>query len=176
MLASAGEMEAVAGGEGGVESEGGAGWAISCFCSSAGEPGVKREEMKEARRVDRFPLVLLPLAARVTVMSAPGEQLCTRTHLPRCAHTTSIAPTAPVAPRGILQDVVSSIFEPGTNSGLVQAMSYSFYALFVTLIGMICLTGGNIHVCALFALSVGLFISIRWCVTLVRPQRSRGRS
>lgn len=47
MLASVGEMEAVAGGEGGVESEGGAGWAISCFCSSAGEPGETREERKK---------------------------------------------------------------------------------------------------------------------------------
>lgn len=57
---------------------------------------------------------------------------------------------------------MASIFEPGTNSGLVKAMSYSFYALFVTLIGMIFLTGGNVHVCALFGLSVGLFISIKW--------------
>jgi hypothetical protein len=43
-------------------------------------------------------------------------------------------------------------------------MNYSFYALFVTLIGMLFLTGGNIHVCALFGLSVGLFLSIKWWV------------
>lgn len=43
-------------------------------------------------------------------------------------------------------------------------MNYSFYALFVTLIGMIFLTNGNIHVCALFGLSVGLFLSIKWLV------------
>ncbi|SCV68732.1 BQ2448_853 [Microbotryum intermedium] len=60
------------------------------------------------------------------------------------------------------QDVIASIFEPGTNSGLVQAMSYSFYALFVTLCGMVLLTGGNLHVVALLVLSLGLYASIRW--------------
>ncbi|GAA5859795.1 hypothetical protein JCM5296_003643 [Sporobolomyces johnsonii] len=64
--------------------------------------------------------------------------------------------------QSMLSDVVSSIFTPGTNSGLVRAMSYSFYALFATLFGMVLLTGGNVHVLALLALSVGLFVSIKW--------------
>jgi predicted lysophospholipase L1 biosynthesis ABC-type transport system permease subunit len=58
--------------------------------------------------------------------------------------------------------VIASIFEPGTNAGLVQAMSYSFYALFVTLAAMLVLTGGSIHFWALLVLSVGLFLSIKW--------------
>lgn len=75
----------------------------------------------------------------------------------------------------MLSDVISSIFTPGTNSGLIQAMSYSFYALFVTLFGMVLLTGGNGHVVALLGLSVGLFVSIKWCVLsspLVQPRRA----
>lgn len=59
-------------------------------------------------------------------------------------------------------DVVMSVFEPGTNTGLIKAMNFSFYALFATLLCMIVGTGGNVHVCALFALSVGLFLSIKW--------------
>lgn len=62
----------------------------------------------------------------------------------------------------MLSDVISSIFTPGTNSGLIQAMSYSFYALFVTLFGMVLLTKGNLHVVALLVLSIGLFASIKW--------------
>ncbi|SGY31463.1 BQ5605_C002g01232 [Microbotryum silenes-dioicae] len=77
--------------------------------------------------------------------------------------STATHPT-PNEPRSMLQDVIASIFEPGTNSGLVQAMSYSFYALFVTLFGMVVLTGGNIHVVALLVLSLGLYASIRWSV------------
>lgn len=70
----------------------------------------------------------------------------------------------PPASKGVLGDIVDSVFTPGTNSGLIQATSYSFYALFLTLLGMLWLTGGNIHVWALFGLSVGLFASIKWCV------------
>lgn len=59
-------------------------------------------------------------------------------------------------------DVVMSVFEPGTNSGLIRAMNYSFYSLFVTLLLMVYGTKGNVHVCALLVLSVGLFLSIKW--------------
>lgn len=64
-----------------------------------------------------------------------------------------------------LDDVVASVFTPGTNKGLVRAMTYSFYALFVTLLGMLWLTGGNLHVVALLTLAVGLFLSINWSVS-----------
>lgn len=64
----------------------------------------------------------------------------------------------------MLADIVDSIFTPGTNSGLIRAMDMSFYALFAVLVVMVVLTRGNGHICALFALSVGLFASIKWCV------------
>ncbi|GAA5991172.1 hypothetical protein JCM5350_001936 [Sporobolomyces pararoseus] len=76
---------------------------------------------------------------------------------------------------GILSDVISSIFTPGTNSGLIQAMSYSFYALFVTLFGMVLLTGGNLHVVALLVLSIGLFISIKWFLIQIKEVEEQQR-
>ena len=82
----------------------------------------------------------------------------------------------------MIDDVISSIFVPGTNSGLVKAMTASFFGLFITLIGMLWLTSGNLHVWALFGLSLGTFGSIRWFVTNSRvdsslplPSRSTAR-
>ncbi|GAA6061036.1 hypothetical protein JCM10212_004610 [Sporobolomyces blumeae] len=75
----------------------------------------------------------------------------------------------------MLSDVISSIFTPGTNSGLIQAMSYSFYALFVTLFGMVLLTGGNLHVVALLALSIGLFVSIKWFLIQIKEVEEQQR-
>jgi predicted nucleic acid-binding Zn ribbon protein len=40
-------------------------------------------------------------------------------------------------------DIVDSIFTPGTNSGLIRAMDMSFYALFAVLVVMVVLTRGN---------------------------------
>lgn len=77
----------------------------------------------------------------------------------------SQATTRQSQPRSMLADIIDSIFTPGTNSGLIRAMDMSFYALFVVLATMVVLTRGNGHVCALFALSVGLFASIKWCVS-----------
>lgn len=75
--------------------------------------------------------------------------------------TAAITSTKPVS-KGMLNDIVDSIFTPGTNSSLINAMNYSFYGLFITLFGMLYLTSGNIHICAMLVLSVGLFISIKW--------------
>ncbi|GAA5888166.1 hypothetical protein JCM16303_003764 [Sporobolomyces ruberrimus] len=77
--------------------------------------------------------------------------------------------------QGMLSDVISSIFTPGTNSGLIQAMSYSFYALFVTLFGMVFLTKGNLHVVALLVLSIGLFASIKWFLIQIREVEEQQR-
>lgn len=52
-------------------------------------------------------------------------------------------------------------------------MNWSFYALFFTLAVMLFLTSANIHVCALFALSIGLFLSIKWSVELLPPRSPR---
>ncbi|GAA6004405.1 hypothetical protein JCM10207_000712 [Rhodosporidiobolus poonsookiae] len=76
---------------------------------------------------------------------------------------------------GMLADVVSSVFTPGTNPGLVRAMNYSFYALFVTLAGMLALTGGSVHVLALLVLSVALFASIRWFLVQIAEEEERQR-
>ncbi|GAA5972270.1 hypothetical protein JCM11641_002381 [Rhodosporidiobolus odoratus] len=78
--------------------------------------------------------------------------------------------------RSMVSDVVNSIFEPGTNAGLVRAMSYSFYALFVTLLGMVLLTGGNWHVIALLGLSVALFISIRLFLVQIAEAEEKQRT
>lgn len=75
----------------------------------------------------------------------------------------------------MLADIVDSIFTPGTNSGLIRAMDMSFYALFAVLVVMVVLTRGNGHICALFALSVGLFASIKWCVGSSLMSASSGR-
>ncbi|KAK4702544.1 hypothetical protein P7C70_g3676, partial [Phenoliferia sp. Uapishka_3] len=72
------------------------------------------------------------------------------------------------ASKGVLSDVVDSIFTPGTNPGLLQAMNASFYALFFTLFVMLFLTSGNLHVWALFGLSLGLFGSIKWFLVQIR--------
>lgn len=63
---------------------------------------------------------------------------------------------------GIVQGVLQSVFEPGTNPSLVKAMRYSFFALFATLAGMLYLTNGNYHILAMLALSVALYLSMTW--------------
>lgn len=87
--------------------------------------------------------------------------------------TTPAAPSSAPRARSMLGDIIDSIFTPGTNSGLIRAMEMSFYALFATLLGLVVLTRGNGHVCALFGLSVGLFASIKWCAGSLAP-RHRG--
>ncbi|GAA6047819.1 hypothetical protein JCM3770_004658 [Rhodotorula araucariae] len=74
-----------------------------------------------------------------------------------------------------LRDIVDSIFTPGTNSGLLRAMNASFYALFATLFGMVVLTRGNGHVCALLALSVALWASIKWFLAQIKDAEEAQR-
>jgi len=81
--------------------------------------------------------------------------------LPPAAPPTSSA-SADLQPTLSAPQVVDSIFTPGTNAGLIKAMSFSFYALFATLATLVYATEGNLHVCALLALSVALYGSIRW--------------
>lgn len=64
----------------------------------------------------------------------------------------------------ILSDVVSSVFEPGTNKGLIAAMQISFALLFVVLSAMLWLTSLNIHVMVMFGLSLASFASMTWYV------------
>lgn len=62
----------------------------------------------------------------------------------------------------MVEGVVSSIFEPGTNPQLVRAMRYSFFALFATLAGMLVLTRGDWHILAMLVMSLALFVSMTW--------------
>ncbi|GAA6036575.1 hypothetical protein JCM8097_001233 [Rhodosporidiobolus ruineniae] len=84
----------------------------------------------------------------------------------------------PVTGRSLFSDVVNSVFEPGTNSGLVRAMSYSFYALFATLAWMVYLcwdTEGRWHVFGLLGLSIALFVSMRWFIVSIAEAEEQQR-
>ena len=48
-------------------------------------------------------------------------------------------------------------------------MTLSFFGLFATLIGLLILTH-NLHVAALLAISVALFVTITWCVDQAAPR------
>ncbi|KAI9307579.1 hypothetical protein BJ944DRAFT_261667 [Cunninghamella echinulata] len=70
-----------------------------------------------------------------------------------------------VVEEGFVTDIITSIMTPGyTATGVIKLMFYAFYALFVTLLGMVFITGGNGHVIALLFLSICLFIAIRWFI------------
>ncbi|CAO3628542.1 unnamed protein product [Cunninghamella echinulata] len=70
-----------------------------------------------------------------------------------------------IVEEGLVTDIITSIMTPGyTATGVIKLMFYAFYALFVTLLGMVFITGGNGHVIALLFLSICLFIAIRWFI------------
>ncbi|GAA93532.1 uncharacterized protein L969DRAFT_18763 [Mixia osmundae IAM 14324] len=77
---------------------------------------------------------------------------------------------------GVLQDVIDSVFTPGTNHGLEKAMNYSFYGLFLTLFGLGFLTDWNIHVIALSFIAVMLFVSTRWFIGELGRQKEAERA
>jgi hypothetical protein len=62
----------------------------------------------------------------------------------------------------IAQAVFDSLWQPGLNTPMRQAMDVCFYALFAVLCALLFLTNGNIHVIFLFLLSIALFFSIHW--------------
>ncbi|RUP50607.1 hypothetical protein BC936DRAFT_138416 [Jimgerdemannia flammicorona] len=63
----------------------------------------------------------------------------------------------------IVTDLVNSLLYPGhTPSGVIRLLDFAFLALFATLVGMLVLTEGNLHVLAMLVLSVMLFVSIKW--------------
>ncbi|RUS19877.1 hypothetical protein BC937DRAFT_86782 [Endogone sp. FLAS-F59071] len=65
----------------------------------------------------------------------------------------------------IVTDLVNSLLYPGhTPSGVIHLMDFAFFALFATLVGMLMLTGGNLHVVAMLVLSLGVFGSIKWFI------------
>lgn len=63
----------------------------------------------------------------------------------------------------VLGDIMKSIMTPGyTGNSVVRIMNYAFYGLFLTLLGLLWASGGNMHVVALLLLSICLFV----CITL----------
>ncbi|KAJ2332109.1 hypothetical protein GGI00_002941 [Coemansia sp. RSA 2681] len=67
-------------------------------------------------------------------------------------------------PSGILGDIVSSIFEPGVNRGVLVVMNSAFAGLFLILTYLLFATHFNIHVCALTLIAACLFASIQWFI------------
>ncbi|KAJ2060806.1 hypothetical protein GGI17_003516 [Coemansia sp. S146] len=65
---------------------------------------------------------------------------------------------------GILGDIVSSIFEPGVNRGVLVVMNSAFAGLFLILAYLLFATNFNLHVCALTLIAVCLFASIQWFI------------
>lgn len=61
-----------------------------------------------------------------------------------------------------LESVVESVFHAGVDTSTHRVMNGAFYALFATLACLALLSGGNGHVLALLALSLGLFLSVNW--------------
>lgn len=65
--------------------------------------------------------------------------------------------------RGILQDLIMSVFEPGVNRGLLLVMHASFIGLLFSLLFLMVLTEGkNIHVWLLLFITVLLYGTIVW--------------
>lgn len=62
----------------------------------------------------------------------------------------------------LMQAAFDSLFQPGLNTPMRTAMDLSFYGLFIVLLGLAIVTGGNFHVIALLCIALGLFFSIHW--------------
>lgn len=63
---------------------------------------------------------------------------------------------------GVTQSLVDSIFSPGLNNPTHKLMNQCFYALFVVLLLLIVLSGGNFHVIFLGTVAFALFVTINW--------------
>lgn len=61
-----------------------------------------------------------------------------------------------------LEGVWESVFHEGVNTPTHRVMNLAFYGLFITLVGLLLVSGSNGHVMALLLLSVGLFVSVNW--------------
>ncbi|KAK0527285.1 hypothetical protein OC835_005022 [Tilletia horrida] len=71
--------------------------------------------------------------------------------------------------------IFEGIMQPGASAPTVHLMNYTFYALFLSLAGLVFLTSGNIHVVFLLAVSVGLWASINWFVSELAKMPAESR-
>ena len=62
----------------------------------------------------------------------------------------------------MLQEIIDSIFTPGSNKSVKAFTCVVFVLLIFVLFGMIFLTNFNIHVIVMFFLSIGVFVSLVW--------------
>ncbi|KAI9623388.1 hypothetical protein H4Q26_014555 [Puccinia striiformis f. sp. tritici PST-130] len=73
--------------------------------------------------------------------------------------------------KDVVDDTSGDRFSPthqtttsGTNDGLIRAMDLSFIGLILTLLALLLITNGNLHVLALMLVAVCLWTSVRWFV------------
>ncbi|KNZ57638.1 hypothetical protein VP01_210g17 [Puccinia sorghi] len=65
----------------------------------------------------------------------------------------------------VIDSVLPSKSQPVVpNAGLIRAMDLSFLGLLLTLLGLLLITQGNLHVLALMLVALCLWTSVRWCV------------
>lgn len=64
--------------------------------------------------------------------------------------------------KGIIGDVIESIWRPGFGPGVVVFMNVAFACLFTVLLVLAILTNGNWHVLALTGVAACLFGSVQW--------------
>ena len=78
---------------------------------------------------------------------------------------SSSTPTvAPQSGRGVVQDIVLNIFEPGVNRSVLIFLNLTFLLLILTLIGITVLVGLDLHILFLMVLAVGLMVGFNWYV------------
>lgn len=71
-------------------------------------------------------------------------------------------PVSSSQPTSLVRHILDSLFSPGLNSPTRSLMNWSFYGLFFTLLGLLPITGSNIHILYLLAVAVALWASVNW--------------
>ncbi|WAQ92258.1 hypothetical protein PtA15_16A164 [Puccinia triticina] len=67
--------------------------------------------------------------------------------------------------QAVIDSVLPSKPQPVVpNEGLIRAMDLSFLGLLLTLLALLVITQGNLHVLALMLVAICLWISVRWFV------------
>ncbi|KAL6930397.1 hypothetical protein ACO0R3_003515 [Hanseniaspora guilliermondii] len=62
------------------------------------------------------------------------------------------------------EGVIDSIFQPGTNKGLLICTHVSFVALIITLSSLVYISKYNIHYINLLIISILLYITVNWFI------------
>lgn len=62
----------------------------------------------------------------------------------------------------LLDEIATSLFTPGFSDKMTTIMNATFMALFIVLVALAVLTGGNIHAIALLGIALALFAAVNW--------------